>query len=173
VAEHLLWGGACSGDVEIVRAALEYVDWPRNDPHWYEMLDQPLRSWRRTSEGQDDCVECFRLILQRSDANLPHPRIYRTLLHDVAAIRKHVPDDAVVAFATLLLDAGARLNVRDQMLQSTPLGWACRWERIPLVKLLLARGADPVEADAAPWATPKAWAEKKQNATILRLLSAQ
>jgi len=28
-----------------------------------------------------------------------------------------------------------------------------------LVRLLLERGADPVEADAEPWATPQAWAE--------------
>jgi ankyrin repeat protein len=65
-----------------------------------------------------------------------------------------------VAFATMLLDAGARLDIRDDLLESTPLGWACRWGWIELVKLLLSRGADPVEADAEPWATPRAWAEK-------------
>jgi len=60
----------------------------------------------------------------------------------------------------MLLDAGASINERDDVLRSTPLGWACRWGRIALVKLLLERGADPVEADAEPWATPRAWAEK-------------
>jgi hypothetical protein len=29
-----------------------------------------------------------------------------------------------------------------------------------MVELFLAHGADPVEADAEPWATPRAWAEK-------------
>ena len=171
VAEHLLWGAVCSGDVEIVRAALEYVDWPPEDEHWYEMLDQPLRSWSKQADSHDQYVECFRLVLQRCDPNLPHPRIFRTILHDVAAVRSHVPEKAVVAFAALLLDAGAKLNVRDDLLKSTPLGWACRWGRVELVKLLLARGADPVEADAEPWATPKAWAEKKSHRTIVDMLS--
>jgi hypothetical protein len=56
-----------------------------------------------------------------------------------------------VAFATMLLDAGARLDVRDYLLESTPLGWACRWQRPELVRLFLERGSDPVEADAPGW----------------------
>jgi ankyrin repeat protein len=75
-----------------------------------------------------------------------------------------------VELAAILLDAGARLDVRDKILLSTPLGWACRWGRVEMVKLLLARGADPVEADAEPWATPRAWAEKMQRPEILGLL---
>ena len=35
-----------------------------------------------------------------------------------------------VAFATLLLDAGVRLDLRDNLLESTPLGWAYRWGRV-------------------------------------------
>ena len=66
-----------------------------------------------------------------------------------------------VGFATMLIDAGARFDLRDDVLKSTPLGWACRWGRRELVTLFLDRGADPVEADAEPWATPLAWAEKK------------
>ena len=73
---------------------------------------------------------------------------------------------------TILLDAGARLEIRDDLLRSTPLGWACRWGRAELVRLLLARGADPIEADAERWATPKAWAEKMGRADILQLLAA-
>ena len=77
---------------------------------------------------------------------------------------------ASVDLATILLNAGARLDLRDKILLSTPLGWACRWGRIEIVKLLLARGADPVEADEEPWATPRAWAEKMQRWEILGLL---
>ena len=40
------------------------------------------------------------------------------------------------------------------------------------MKLFLARGADPVEADAEPWATPRAWAEKMHRPEILELLAA-
>jgi hypothetical protein len=69
-----------------------------------------------------------------------------------------------------LLNAGARLDLRDALLKSTPLGWACRWGRVELVGLLLARGADPVEAGTEPWATPRAWAEKRGHADVLTLL---
>jgi len=39
-----------------------------------------------------------------------------------------------------------------------------------VVRLLLERGADPVEADAEPWATPEAWARKRGHTLVLRLL---
>ena len=73
----------------------------------------------------------------------------------------------VVQLATILLDAGARMDVRDQLLKSTPLGWACRWGQLPLFKLFLDRGADPVESDDEPWAAPTAWAEKMNRADVL------
>ena len=88
-------------------------------------------------------------------------------LHEVVA------DDCGpgLQLATILLDAGARLNVRDYLLKSTPLGWACRWGRVEIVKLFLVRGADPVEADSEPWATPRAWAERMQHRDIVDLLT--
>jgi hypothetical protein len=39
-----------------------------------------------------------------------------------------------------------------------------------LVKLLLERGADPGEAGAEPWATPRAWAEKMKHDNVLQVL---
>jgi hypothetical protein len=39
-----------------------------------------------------------------------------------------------------------------------------------MARLLLERGADPVEADAEPWATPRAWAEKRKHNAVLALL---
>ena len=65
--------------------------------------------------------------------------------------------------ATMLLDAGAKLDARDDLLKSTPLGWACRWGCVELVKQYLSRGADAIEADAEPWARPGAWAEKMKR----------
>src|SRR4030095_1749887 len=91
----------------------------------------------------------------------------QTMLHE-AVSRDH---GVGVQLATILLDAGARLDVRDTLLKSTPLGWACRWGRIELVKLFLARGADSVEADAEPWASPRAWAERMRCPQILALLN--
>ena len=39
-----------------------------------------------------------------------------------------------------------------------------------LVELLLARGADPIEAEAEPWARPLAWAERRHHAGIASLI---
>ena len=39
-----------------------------------------------------------------------------------------------------------------------------------MVKLLLERGADPVEANTEPWATPAAWARKMGHPEIAALL---
>ncbi len=163
-AEQLLWGAADGGHPEIVRRALEHVDWRRDDPRWYAMLWRPL--WGES----DGHLACFRLMLERCRADV-RGRFGLTLLHEVAGSRPYVSPEQQVAFATVLLDAGARLDVRDDLLRSTPLGWACRWGRLPLVKLLLERGADPVEADAEPWATPRAWAEKKGHGEVLAVLS--
>jgi hypothetical protein len=183
VAERLLWGAACGGDPEIVRLALEHVRWPRDDSRWFTTLEQPLRIWNHGSGfwAHHDCdrgtyVTCFRLILERCDANLrgrvegEHP-FGLTMLHNLAGSRDHMTAGERTAFATLLLDAGARLDLRDEVLRSTPLGWACRWGRTELVELYLQRGADPIESDAEPWATPMAWARKKGHDEIARLLA--
>ena len=166
VAEQLLWGAADGGYPDIVRLALERVDWPRGDARWYRMLWRPLPARQAARPDFQRYLECLRLMLERGDANASGS-FGRTLLHDLAA-RGHA--DEQVAFSTLLLDAGARLDVRDALLKSTPLGWACRWGRVELVGLLLARGADPAEAGGEPWATPRAWAEKRGHADVLALL---
>ncbi|HBY62245.1 MAG TPA: hypothetical protein DEH78_20685, partial [Solibacterales bacterium] len=125
----------------------------------------------------DTYAECFRLILERADANLRGREQDRgafglTLLHSVAGSREHVTAGERTAFATLLLDRGARLDLRDNLLRSTPLGWACRWNRPELARLFLERGADAVEADAEPWAAPRAWAEKSGAREIVAMLAA-
>jgi hypothetical protein len=79
--------------------------------------------------------------------------------------------DERLTLATMVLDAGARLDVRDTVLLSTPLGWACRWGRLELVKLFLSRGADPIEACAEPWARPRAWAEKMKQHDVIDALA--
>jgi ankyrin repeat protein len=168
VAEQLLWGGASSLSVEIVRMALEYIDWPREDARWFGILFRPLHRSGVDYDAQQkvEACECFRLIVARSGPDHYAAEYRQSILHQVIA------DDlgAGVELATILLDAGARLDVRDALLKSTPLGWACRWGRTGIVKLLLARGADPVEPDAEPWATPRAWAEKKGHPDIVGIL---
>ena len=147
--------------------ALEHLDWLPDDPRWFWMLWRPLPGHEDlNTEEQAHSCECFTLILARCG---PHHRASdygQTMLHEVIS-RDH---GVGVQLATILLDAGARLDVRDTLLESTPLGWACRWGRVELVKLLLARGADPVERDAESWATPRAWATRMKWPEILDML---
>jgi hypothetical protein len=177
--EQLLWGSACGGDPEIVRMALAGVTWPRDDPRWFTALEQPLRIWAHGDVGKTwdrkTYLECFRLVLERCDPNLrgrptDNQQFGLTMLHSVAGSREHLTADERVAFATMLLDAGARLDLRDNLLRSTPLGWAARWGRAELVQLFLSRGADPREPDAEPWARPLAWAERMGHAEIAAAL---
>ena len=177
VAEELLRFGASGGDPEIVRMALERIDWPRDDPRWFRSLTEPLYFWhhipwlyagnRELDRGT--YLPCFRLILERCDPNLIGS-FGRTVLHEVAAMREHVTEEEAAAFAQALLEAGARMDVRDDILKSTPLGWACRWGRAGVASVILKRGADPVEADAEPWARPRAWAEKMGHGGVLTVL---
>src|SRR5215203_5195164 len=167
VEEQILWSGASGRSVEIVRMALERIDWPRDDTRWFWMLWRPLPGHRDLNEAeQADSCATFRLILERCDPNIRAAESGQTMLHEVIA-RDH---GVGVALATILLDGGARTDIRDEFLKSTPLGWACRWGRVALVELLLARGADPIEAGAERWATPLAWAERRQHAGIASIL---
>jgi ankyrin repeat protein len=177
LAEELLNFGASGGDPEIVRMALERVDWPRDDERWFRVLTEPLSFWHHIpwlyagnrEFDRATYLQCFRLVLERCDANLIGG-FGRTALHEVAAMGAHVSEEESAGFAQALLDAGARTTVRDELLQSTPLGWACRWGRPEVVSVLLQHGADAVEADAEAWARPAAWAQKMGNADVLLVL---
>ncbi len=160
VAEDLLWTAAGGGDAEIVAMALARIGWPREDTRW----GWPLWQAFTCHSGIDRGLACFRLLLDRADPNASGGGC--TILHTVMAQGgcEHVP------FAELLLDRGARTDIRDDLLESTPLAWACRWGNAHFVKLLLARGADPVEAGAPAWATPAAWARKMKHRGVLKLL---
>ena len=168
VAEELLFAAAASGNVELVEMALEHLEWPQGDARWQGRLMQSFGCHPEAERQR--YLTCFRMILHRSGVDLPSG-LRRTLLHDVAgAWPRSAPMGPAerIGFATILLDAGAKLDVRDDLLESTPLGWACRWGRVELVTLLLERGADPMEADAEPWATPLAWAEKMKHGAVAR-----
>lgn len=177
VAEQLLGAAARGGDPVILRMAMERVDFPREDPRWAGLLTKPLEIWNHGpwpwvnhEWDRRDYLTCFAMILERCGPPNVRLRFGATILHEVAASLPHVTPEEQVAFATMLLDAGARTDLRDDLLRSTPLGWACRWGRTELVKLLLERGADPVEADAEPWATPRAWAQKMRHDEVLTVL---
>jgi ankyrin repeat protein len=180
LAEELLRFGASGGDPEIVRMALERVHWQPDDPRWFRPLTEPLYFWHHIPwlyAGNRDFdrstnLKCFNLILERCGPNLV-ASFGRTALHEVAAMRSHITEEEAAAFARALLSAGARTDIRDDILKSTPLGWACRWGRIGVVKVMLEWGASPVEADAELWAQPKAWARKMGHTNILKLWNEQ
>jgi ankyrin repeat protein len=177
VAEQLVGAAARGGDPEILRMALERLGWPHGDPRWYGALKPPLEFWNHwigpwchPEWDRSTYRTCFQMILERVGPPNRQHRFGVTILHEVVTMGDHVTTEEQAAFAAALLDAGARTDLRDDLLKSTPLGWACRWGRTELVKLLLARGADPVEADAEPWATPRAWAQKMGHDAVLAVL---
>ena len=79
-------------------------------------------------------------------------------------------EDDRLQFASILLKYDVELNLINDLLRSTPLGWAIRWERYELAKLYLENGADPQLA-GADWALPSSWAEKKKNKKLMSLIS--
>jgi ankyrin repeat protein len=176
-AQELLRFGAGGGATEIVRLALEQIDWPRDDPRWFRGLTEPLTFWHHIpwlyagnkEFDRDSYLSCFRLILGRCDPNVTGG-FGRTALHEVAAMGDWISEEETEPFARALLEAGAKTTVRDDILKSTPLGWACRWGRAKIVEALLQYGADPEEPEAQPWARPKAWARKMGHTAILKLL---
>lgn len=160
VAELLLIGGV--NHSEILKLALPRIQRPRHDPWWAKKLDE--------SCGRGD-ISCLRLLLEHCDVAACAP----TILHEIASgewpqSQGFRPEEERAIKAEMLLNAGARLDTRDDWSRSTPLGHACRQGRIELVRLFLARGADPVEAGAEPWATPRAWARKMKHDDVLRVL---
>jgi ankyrin repeat protein len=176
-AHELCWSAAESGCPAILELALPHLKWVATDPRWHWVLIQPIRGVGQHSGALpaatiDGLLRCQALLLQRGiDPNIT--RMGQTVMHFTAARHgvEHEPDRA--RFAATLLDAGARLDLRDHLLKSTPLGWACRWGRKELVELLIARGAPVNERGAEPWATPLAWAKKMGHTAIERQLRDQ
>jgi ankyrin repeat protein len=163
LAHELAWSAACNGRPEILQMALPRLHWAATDPRWDWVLIQPIRSVG-DREDDEDYFRCMALLLDRGiDPNVA--RRGETALH-YAAARANPTEAQRVRFGAMLLDRGARLDVRDELLRSTPLGWACRWGRREMAELLIARGAAVDEPDAEAWATPLAWAEKMGHAEI-------
>jgi ankyrin repeat protein len=121
-----------------------------------------MSKWARFYYFKHDDIAAF--LMERGMS--AHHRTWHgvTLLHDMA-------QNGDLAKARLLLDHGADIDAVDDEYRSTPLGFAARWGRRPLVELLLSSGANPNVAGAA-WSTPIAWARKKGHAEIERMLAA-
>lgn len=165
----LLWSAADSGCAEIVELALAHLNWPANDPRWHWVLIQPVRGAGGSSSENEGHFRSMESILRHGvDPNVS--RFGQTALHFTAARRSDLSGEDKARFASMLIDYGADLSRRDDLLQSTALGWACRWGERALVETLLLRGAPVHEVDAEPWATPMAWAAKGNHPEIVELL---
>ena len=169
LARELAWSAAGHGCPEIVAMALSHLDWQPNDPRWHWVLIQPIRDAGEDSSQNEGHFRSLEVLLKHGvDANV-HRR-NETALHFTAARQSDLPGGDRARFAAMLIDHGARLDIRDNLLKSTPLGWACRWGRLEMVKLLIHRGAPVGEKSAEAWATPEAWAQKMGNFEIQAIL---
>jgi ankyrin repeat protein len=172
IATELLDAAGDSGCPEIVEMALKRLDWPRDDPKWRWYLIQPIRGIGSNQASHEGHFRCMELLLRHGIS--PDIAVFgQTALHFTAAWHGDVSDAERALFAAMLLDHGARLDLRDEMLKSTPLGWACRWGRKDMVELLIARGAPIDESDAEAWARPMAWAEKMKHEEVAAMLRAR
>ena len=169
VVEELLWSAADHGCPEIVAMALTHIQWPLDErtSHW--VLMQPIRGAGGDPAGNEGHFACLDLMLREGvDPNVA--RMGATTLHFTAA-RAGLDGASRARFAAMLIDHGARLDVRDDLLKSTPLGWACRWGRLEMAEVLVARGALAEESDTEPWATPVAWAKRMGHSQLVSLLN--
>jgi len=169
LARELLWSACDNGCPAIVRLALPRIQWARSDPQWHWVIIQPIRGAGADVQDNERFLTCMELLLRHGvDPNVA--RFGQTALHFTAARHGGLNDQDRARFAAMLIDYGARLDFRDDLLRSTPLGWACRWGRLQLVEVLIARGAPVHEPDAEPWATPTAWATKMGHQDVLGVL---
>ena len=169
LAREFAWSAADHGCPAIVELALRRLNWSSDDSRWHWILIQPIRGVGTNPSDHEGFYKCMKILLQHGiNANVS--RFGQTALHFAAARHGELSDSDRARFASMLLDHGARLNVRDELLKSTPLGWASRWGQKELVELLIARGAPVNELDAEPWATPRKWAEKMKHSAVIEVL---
>ncbi len=169
VVSELASSAADHGCPEIVAMAISHLRWPAEDHSWHWLLIQPMRGAGEDSLQNEGHFKCLEVLLGHGiDANVR--RLNQTVLHFTAAHPSGLSGKDRARFAAMLIDHGARLDIRDDLLRSTPLGWACRWGHKELVELLIQRGAPVREKDAEPWATPVAWAQKMGHREIQSFL---
>jgi ankyrin repeat protein len=75
-----------------------------------------------------------------------------------------------LASARLFIEHGARLDARDQELQSTPVAYAARAGHLRMVRFLLDQGALVNHPEDPPWATSLAWARQRGHTRVVALL---
>ncbi|HEX3877019.1 MAG TPA: ankyrin repeat domain-containing protein [Bryobacteraceae bacterium] len=166
LAHELAWSACDQGCPEILALALPRLPYAPDDSRWHWILIQPPRGATDDHGNADKHYACMRALL----AHGVSPNITskgQSVLHFTAGYTGSVHDEVRAIFAAMLVEAGARLDIRDDLLRSTPLAWACRWGRPKMIETLIAHGATVDEPDAEPWATPRAWARKMGHEAML------
>jgi ankyrin repeat protein len=176
LATEMLNSAICGGNPDLVALCLRNLDKPPGAGTLWEAMClwrlQPHRKHRDFDRTHYQTI--FRMLLDAGVDPNERQRFGYRILHDVATAgvcwgQPIMTEPERCVFADILLECGAELNVIDDLLQSTPLGWAVRWGKQELATLLLDRGADPNLAGEA-WAAPLAWAKKKGHDEIAALL---
>lgn len=180
----LLSAAAGGGSPEIVALCLSKLHWDGQDPILNQLIFAPLYqtnhapySARPQHFDRSTYAECLRLLLSHgANVNVIDKRGC-SFMHKLAALGdcwgiKVMTEPERLQFARIALEFAPNFNVRDNLLRSTPLGWACRWGRRELVELLLAHGVSAEEPETEPWAMPLAWAKKMNHQEIVSLLDA-
>lgn len=180
----LLHAAAGGGSPEIVSLCLSKLPWDKTDRRLNQVIFKPLDqtnhapySQRPQAFDRSTYPECLRLLLSHgANVNAVDTRGC-SLMHHIAARGecwgvKVMTEPERLEFARIALEFTPDMSGRDNLLKSTPLGWACRWGRLELVELLLSHGVSTEEPDAEPWATPLAWATKMNHPKMAALLQA-
>ena len=142
-----------------------------------EFLAQLLEAGLRVPPTLTSCkgyllndIEMFKMLLANGmDPNLPNWQ-RQTLLHDVCGGGGRGQVEKQLAFARILLDAGANISAKEEVYRSTPLGFAARNNMPDMVEFLLSRGAPSNLPDDEPWSTPLAWSERRGHVEIAQIL---
>jgi ankyrin repeat protein len=177
VVREMVWSAACCTGLPIIKLALPRLALEANDERWHDLLRQPMRHdeppehLRPAGYEYDWRFIILQMMLDKG-ANPNVPSRFGLTLLQFAAARRHTRESDAARFATQLLNAGADPSLRDELLRSTALGWACRYGNAVMVDTLIERGVPVNEPDAEPWATPLAWAKKMGHTAIAERLRA-
>lgn len=133
------------------------------DPSEYQkMLSWSSRSVNTIYPEEGDKVAVARLLLERGADPQGH-------LHRLGRGSDY---DRYLEIADAMIDHGANLDERDDVLGLTPLGFGVRSNNRPFVELLLRRGARPNLQDDLPGVTPLAIALNKGFTEMANLFEA-
>ncbi|GHC07320.1 ankyrin repeat domain-containing protein [Cerasicoccus arenae] len=164
----LLWAAAGRGSLAITRMGFDKLDWPGDDNHWFNILAETMSGLYWGVERVDEFLEVFDFYLDNGiSPNVMGKRGVTLAHHVIGRCPGHITESIRIRFLKQLIEKGAVLTARDEVLQATPLGWACRWGYAEVAAYLLASGVESDEADAPPWARPRAIAESYGHFRLL------